>query len=139
MKTLIYLFALILFPAVSFCQETVTISPSWGQSFHYANSAGQTVWTVIGFILIVVAILVIVLGSKDKLTFIGVKQGLAVNLICFVLAAGGLAAILIKPGSIKFNNDKVLDKVYYNQVGEKHIWDSLENNCLIVDGPYHCK
>jgi hypothetical protein len=142
MKKILLLFTSLLLAAGTFCQdqkETVTISPSWGQAFHYANEAGQGKFTFLGILLIAAAVGVVIMGSQDKLTFIGVKQGLAVNLIAFVLMALGLLSLFLKPGEVKWNNDKEVNKIYMDSVGEKHIWDSLENNCLIVEGPFKCK
>jgi hypothetical protein len=118
--------------------EKVVISPTWGQAFHYANEAGQRGWTVFGIILIVIAGVVVYLVKTDRLLFLGNKGGVAVNIGLFVLLASAMASIGSKPGSVKWNNDKIVDKAHYEKVGAKYLWDSLEKNCLIIDGPYNC-
>lgn len=125
------LFSLLFLAAISFtatAQETVTISPTWGQSFKWANN---TVWIVVGIILIAFAILYLIKYKDDG--------KLGIMIFAFVLFAGGTASILSKPAAVKWNNDKKVDKAYLERVGEQHVWDSLQNNCLIVDGPYKCK
>lgn len=117
----------------------VYIAPTWGQSFEYANQAGQKPWTAVGFIFLLAVPVLFYLGKNNKLTFLGLKQGVAFNIILFVLLAAGISAIYSKPGSIKWNNDKPVEKAYFERVGAKYIWDSLKNNCLIENGPHDCK
>lgn len=139
MKKAILLAILAILSLPIFAQETVTISPSWGQSFHYANAAGNTVWMIAGIFIIAIASFVFYQAAKGNVTFFGIHQGSAVNIILFLLIVIGLVSILSKPIAVRWNNDKKVDKAYLESVGEQHIWDSLENNCLIVDGPSNCK
>lgn len=135
--SIIILFLFISLPSFS-ADTTVTISPTWNQAFQFANKSGQAVWTTIGIILLAASVLFITFGGKDTFQFAGIRSGLAVNFICAGLVALGLFAILNKPGAIKWNNDKVVNKQWLEYKGEKYIWDSLETNCLIVDGPKNC-
>jgi hypothetical protein len=124
------LFSLIILAIVSFsatAQETVTISPTWGQSFKWANN---TLWVIIGVVLIAAAIALFVKFKDNGLRGVLAGGGLLIAL--------GLTSILLKPIGVKWNNDKKIDAVHLQNVGEQHIWDSLKNNCLIVDGPHNC-
>lgn len=116
-------------------QETVSINPTWGQAFKYANGAGQVLWTVIGLLLLAGAAVLLYMAKSNRIKLN--PTGLSVSL--FIIVAASMASFFSKPAAIKWNNTKVVDKIYYDRVGEQHIWDSLENNCLIVDGPYNCK
>lgn len=133
MKKIIFFLTALLFGMVSFAQETVTISPTWHQSFHYANAGGQTIWTVIGIVLVAgwAALIIINRGYN--------KSSTGIVILAWVMLTLGVASIMGKTSAVKWNNDKKVDKEYLQKVGEQHIWDSLENNCLIVDGPYKCK
>ena len=119
-----------------FAGQKVTISPTWHQSFEFANMAGQGKWTALGVLLFIGGISLFILGIKKG--FWGIKSGVLVNIVFFLLIAAGITCVFSKPAAIRWNNDKVVDKAYLDKVGKQYIWDSLKNNCLIVDGPYNC-
>jgi hypothetical protein len=139
MKKAMYSLIFILFITLpAFAGETVTISPSWKQAFQFANKSGQAVWTTLGIVLLAIAVIIIIWSGKDAFAFLGLRSGVAVNVICTILFGLGLLAIFNKPSSIKWNNDKVIEKSWLEYKGEKYMWDSLEVNCLIIDGPKDC-
>lgn len=137
MKKIISILSIIIaFALPVAAQQTVTISPSWSQAFEFANMAGQVKWTVFGISLCAAAVILYILGTKNS--FFGLKSGVAINILFALLIVAGIASVFSKPASIRWNNDKVVNKAYLDHVGQKHIWDSLKNNCLIVDGPHNC-
>jgi len=102
----------------------VIVSPTWAESWHYANLTGQTLWTVIGVLLIVAAV---VLFIK--------KGGLSVDyiigsVVILMFAAG---SILGKPIAIHISNDKQVEQQYLDAVGHEYILDSCYKNNLLIN------
>lgn len=128
MKKVFLLIACALFSIVSFAQETVTVSPTWGEAFHYAHKTGQIPWTILGVLCGVALIVILVLGFDKVPDWVAGKF----IMICIILAVTCLGSIFAKPGNIKWNNDKTVDALYLNHVGHKHIIDSCYENNLMI-------
>lgn len=105
-----------------------TVSPTLPEAFHYANLSGQWLWTIIGLVLILGAVALLYLASKD---YFETTKGVVITI--GVIVALGLASILSKPIAISLNNDKKVEKAYLDHVGRKHILDSVYNNNLMID------
>jgi predicted membrane channel-forming protein YqfA (hemolysin III family) len=102
----------------------VTVSPTWAESWHYANLTGQTMWTILGILLIIAAAgILIKLGGKSVGYIIG----------AFIVLAFGLGSILAKPIVIHISNDKQVEQQYLDAVGHEYIIDSCYKNNLLVN------
>lgn len=126
--------------------DYVLLSPTWGQSFYYADKrADRPVYLIIGILLLLAASALmygVITDARWVPDFFFTKSTY-LNITLFVLLAFGFSAILGHPSGIKWNNDKWVDRLDYEkamkEVGSTEpIWDSLETHCLIVDGPYNC-
>lgn len=119
--------------------QKVVISPTWGQSFHYAFASGRyALWLVIGLILVAAGTGVLYGYNTDRL--FGKASPTAIGALAFLIFAGAIGAIYTQPGGIKWNNNKTLEKTYFDKVvkeegSSKRLWDSVANHCLLVDGP----
>lgn len=117
--------------------EYYQISPTWGQSIDYAiKSEDFPVSLAAGIVLLVFSVVLFMLKAKDSKLLSESSDKIALY-IAFALLVGGLYSIYSKPGEIKFNNDKWVNKEVYDKAikeagSTQPIWDSLENNCLIV-------
>jgi hypothetical protein len=103
------------------------MEPTWKQAFHYAFLSGYTFSLIVGLVLIAVAIILL-------LKYKSFKQDVNIivfSLALFVLVAGGMIAIYIKPASIKFDNAKAElseEQIkHYQEVGTDVYFDSLFN------------
>jgi hypothetical protein len=118
------------------------ISPTWGQSVHYAKkSSGFGFVITLGVILLFAAGVLFYAKSTDASWLPESIDNKAIYII-FVLVIAGFYAVYSKPGDVKWNNDKWVKKEVYDKAikeagSTQPIWDSLENNCLIIGGP--CK
>jgi hypothetical protein len=68
---------------------------------------------------------------------------LVFNTMLFIFLVGSVSLFMTHPIGIKWNNDKWIEKSVFDKTIEtsgstQPIWDSLQNNCLIIDGPYGC-
>jgi hypothetical protein len=126
--------------------DYVSLSPTWGQSFYYANKrADRPVYLIIGIFLLLAAgalLYGVITDARWVPDFFFIKSSY-LNITLFVLLAFGSAAILGHPSGIKWNNDKWVERFEYDKAikeseSTQPIWDSLETHCLIVDGPYNC-
>jgi hypothetical protein len=122
----------------------VQISPNWNQANYYASKRGDsTIHIILGSILL--ALFVVLFYSKTTAAnwlperLYGGHLG---NTLLFVLLVSSVYYYIGNATSIKWNNDKWVKKEVYDKAMQngstQQIWDSLENNCLIVDGPYGC-
>jgi hypothetical protein len=102
----------------------VIVSPTWAESWHYAALTGQTLWTVIGILLLAAAAVLLIKKGNQSVGFI-IGAGLLLML--------GTASILSKPIAIHINNDKQVEKEYLDAVGHEYIMDSCFKNNLMVD------
>lgn len=122
---------------------TVLLKPTWGQANHYATKRNDfNVWQNIGWVLLV-SFLVILYGKVTEASWFPYINPTASNVIVFVLLAASISSFKWQSSSIKWNNDKWVTKSVYDKAmnengNTKPIWDSLENNCKIVFGPYNC-
>lgn len=120
----------------------VVLSPTWSQSFQFASERGDyIIWLIIGIVCLSLALITIVGAATNAKWF--PKIGINSNVLLFVFLVAGVTSLVGNAGRIKFNNDKVLSKEHVEKVIQdagsvKPIWDSLRNNCLIIDGPYDC-
>ena len=83
-----------------------------------------------------VAIPVFVLKATDSKYLPQSVDKFAIYLI-FVLLVAASFFLYSKPGDVRWNNNKWVNKQHYDKVikeagSTKPIWDSLENNCLII-------
>ena len=121
----------------------IMISPTWGQANHFAREKqGHTLWTIVGWVLFL-TFLVAIYGKATEaswfpnITPTSYNLSLGLLLALSVLAWKGVAA------DIKWNNDKWVKREVFRKAIEQTgttqpIWDSLDNNCLIVGGKYDC-
>jgi len=123
-------------------EDYYKISPTWGQSINYAKKAPDfPIALALGIICLAGAGILFYLKSTDS-SLISEKADKIVIYVVFVLLVAGVYSIYSKPGDIRWNNDKWVKKEVYDKAikeagSTQPIWDSLENNCLIVSGP--CK
>lgn len=124
-------------------EEYVQIYPTWSQSVNYAKqSNGFWINTVVGIFLLIAAITLFVLKSTDSKYLSQSVDKFAIYLV-FVLLVAGSFFLYSKPGEVRWNNNKWVNKQHYDQVikesgSTKPIWDSLQNNCLIIGGSSDC-
>lgn len=124
--------------------EYVQLAPTWGQSFYYASKrADRPVKVIVSLLFLVLFVLLFVGKASEASWFPKALQNMMLfNAALFITLAAAFSFFVSDPAGIKWNNDKWIKKeVYENALKEgstKPIWDSLENNCLIVDGPYNC-
>lgn len=122
---------------------TVLIKPTWGQANHFASKRGDyTTWVVIGAALLLL-LAVVIYGKSTEASWFPNISAQALGALMFVLAAGSLASFNWQPSSIMWNNDKWVPKAQFDKAIQETgttqpIWDSLEQNCKIVYGPYDC-
>jgi hypothetical protein len=105
---------------------SIDIQMTWSQAFSYASKSGYTLYLILALTCLVVAIGILVkVKSQFKIIAFGVM----------LMCAG--AAIVFKPGSIKFNNEFKMEKptfdYYKNQSATlTTFWDSLYNNTRLI-------
>lgn len=127
-------------------QHYYLLAPTLNQGFYYANKRADRILQLIGsailfilFLLVFAARIIDPTASKTPQFLLNsyIFHGLAFLLISF-----SLYFYLGSPLGVRWNNDKWVKKEVYEkamQTGStKPIWDSLESNCLIVEGPYDC-
>ena len=118
-------------------EEYVQIYPTWSQSINYASkSKGFWLGTLGGLFFLLVAITVFVLKATDSKYLPQSVDRFALYII-FVFLVAASFFLYSKPGDVRWNNSKWVNKQHYDKVikeagSTKPIWDSLENNCLIV-------
>jgi hypothetical protein len=105
----------------------VTVSPTWAQTWHYANASGQIGWTIFGVVLIALAAFIVIKLGNKSVGFI---------ILGVAILAGGFASILSKPIAIHISNDKVVEQQYLDRVGSDYILDSCYKNNLLIDASY---
>lgn len=123
----------------------VQIAPTWGQSFQMAKSrADHNPYKVLGSLLLL-CFVVVLIGKTTSANWLPsyLHNGVFGPIVLAVLFAFGVYALTNHAIGIKNNNYKWVKKELYDksikEVGSTQpIWDSLQSNCLIVDGPYNC-
>jgi hypothetical protein len=123
----------------------VQIAPTWGQSFDYAGKRSDRIVDVIaGFLFLSLTIVFIVIRAKEVSWFPKFLENPHVfNGALFIGIVATVSFFIGDAGNIKFNNYKWIEKTEYEKAitetgSTQPIWDSLENKCLIVYGPYGC-
>jgi hypothetical protein len=118
-------------------EESVQIYPTWSQSINYASkSKGFWLSTLAGLFFLLVALLIFALKATDSKYLPQSVDKFSVY-IMFVFLVAASFFLYSKPGEVRWNNNKWVNKQHYDKVikeagSTKPIWDSLENNCLII-------
>jgi hypothetical protein len=126
--------------------EYVQIAPTWSQAFYYAGKRTDRPVTVgLAIILFVIFVALFYAKSSEASWFPKYLNDKMIifNALLFLFLAGSVSIYMSHPSGIKWNNDKwieksVFDKTIQESGSTQPIWDSLENKCFIVDGPYGC-
>lgn len=122
------------------------IKPTLGQSFHLAKARadrGQAVALSIAFFLLFGALLYGKFTSADWLPRSFQERELLFGVALFATLGTSMLLFLSMPLQISGNNDKWVKKAVYDKAmteaqSTQPIWDSLSNNCLIINGNYSC-
>lgn len=125
--------------------EYVQIAPTWSQAFDYAGKRTDRA-VMIGLAFIFLALATALFYGKSSsaswLPRVLDEKVHLFNILLFVFLASSASLYMSQPSGVKWNNDKWVEKTVYDEAmktgSTKPIWDSLEVNCLIVDGPYGC-
>lgn len=125
--------------------EYVQIAPTWGQAFSYASKRTDShVMIILSFLCLAFAVFLVYGKTSSASWFPQVldEKMHLFNILLFVALAFSAALFMSQPSGVKWNNDKWVSKSVYDEAmktgSTQPIWDSLENNCLIVDGPFDC-
>lgn len=128
-------------------QKDVTyykIAPTWGQASAFANQRGDRAFTIILGIIFLTVFVGLFVGQATDASWLP-KVFENVNIFMGALFLSIVFSVYFFFGdasSVKWNNDKWIQKEVYDEAmksgSTQPIWDSLQNNCLIVDGPYNC-
>jgi hypothetical protein len=130
-------------------QENVVyyqISPTWGQSFEWASQRGDRALQVIVALILFILFVALIVGTVTGASWLPqyFENPVRLYAVLFVLLSGAFYFYTGSAFGVKWNNDKwVTKQVYEKAIKEagstQPIWDSLQNNCLIIDGPYNCE
>jgi len=99
---------------------------SWGQAFSYASKSGYALYVIMAIAILFFAAIILLKGrSQFRIIAVG---------FCLMFAG---AAIMYKPGTIKFNNQFKMEQAdydYYKNQSAKlgTFWDSLYNNTRLI-------
>lgn len=125
--------------------EYVQIAPTWGQSFDYADKrSDRPVDVIAGFLFLSLTVFIIVIRAKEVSWFPKPLENVHLfNSVLFITIVATISFFIGDAGNVKFNNYKWIEKTEYEKAiretgSTQPIWDSLENKCLIVYGPYGC-
>lgn len=128
---------------VTIYDTTVQISPTWGQANHYASKRGDyLVWQILGVVLLLVFV-ALLYGKATEASWMPDLTSGAFGASLAICLALSVVCLKWQSSSIKWNNDKWVPKAQFNKAIQETgttqpIWDSLEQNCKIVFGPYDC-
>lgn len=119
------------------------ISPTWGQAAAYAEKRSDRLFTMILGILFLTAFIGLFVGQATDAKWLP-EIFSNMNIFTISLFVSLLFSIYFFFGDIigvKWNNDKWIKSEHYNNVMQKEgstksIWDSLEAEHKIIDGPY---
>ena len=124
-------------------EDYYQIAPTWGQANYYASKRpDHTTYVVFGFIFLALFSLVFYGKATDaKWLPKSLDGALGGNIALFILLVSSITFFTVRQSGIKWNNDKWVKKEVYDKAVKESgstqpIWDSLEVNKLIVDGPY---
>ncbi len=121
----------------------VQISPTWGQANHFASEKkGYIFWQILGWVFFL-GFLAVIYGKATEASWFPNISPLAFNVSLGLLLALALISWKAVSADIRWNNDKwVKREVFRNAIEQtgttQPIWDSLDENCLIVGGKYDC-
>lgn len=124
--------------------EYVQLAPTWGQSFYYASRRSDRPIKLIASLAFLVVFVLLFIGKAAETPWFpkALQNMMAFNAALFITLAASVMFFISDPSGIKWNNDKWIEKEIYEEAmktgSTKPIWDSLENKCLIVEGPYNC-
>lgn len=124
-------------------EEYHQISPTWAQANYYASKRpDHGLYLTLGFILLL-GFSVVFYGKASNASWLpkSLDNPLGGNIILFILLLSSIVFLTAHQSGIKWNNDKWVKKEVYDKAvketgSTQPIWDSLEVNKLIVDGPY---
>lgn len=120
------------------------ISPTWSQANYYASKrADHVLYMVMGSLFLLVFI-VLFYGKSSNASWFPEwldNNTMLFNALLFVTIVSSISFFTSHQSGIKWNNDKWVKKEIYDQAikesgSTQPIWDSLEANHLIIDGPY---
>ena len=124
-------------------EDYYQIAPTWGQANYYASKRpDHTTYVSFGFIFLALFSLVFYGKATDaKWLPKFLDNNILGNLVLFILLVTSIISFTVRQSGIKWNNDKWVKKEVYDKAVKESgstqpIWDSLEVNKLIVDGPY---
>ena len=105
---------------------SIDVQMSWAQAFSYAAKSGYAIYILLAIVCLAIAALVLFKGkSQFKIIAFG---------FCLMFA---VAAIMYKPGTIKFNNHFKMEQSSYDYYKNQSaqlvtFWDSLYNNTRLI-------
>ena len=130
---------------VAVYDTAVMVSPTWSQSFDYASKRADHTVKVIAGIVFLLLFFGLFYGKATEASWFPktLQNVLLFNATLFITLVAAVVLLTGDASGVKWNNDKWVKKEVYDKAisetgSTKPIWDSLENNCLIVDGPYNC-
>jgi hypothetical protein len=120
------------------------ISPTWSQANYYASKrADHILYMVLGSLFLLIFIILFYGRSSDASWFPKnlYDNNILFNALLFITLVSSISFFTSHQSAIKWNNDKWIKKEVYDKAiketgSTQPIWDSLETNKLIVDGPY---
>lgn len=117
------------------------LQPTWSQAIDYASKRADNKYYVIAGVVFLIAFLVAGIGVYKSAAWLPNWGPFKSYGVMFLLLAGSVTFISGNAYGIRWNNDKWVKKEVYDDAiknfgSTKPIWDSLEVNHLIVDGPY---
>lgn len=119
------------------------VSPTLKQSFYFAEKrADRKIHVFLSIFFFCLFIVIFYLNLTDKGPEF-LQNGYFFGFAQFAIIVAAFSFFLNQPLEIRWNNDKWVKKEVWEQSikttgSSKHIWDSLQNNCLIIGGPYDC-
>jgi hypothetical protein len=122
-------------------EEYYLISPTWGQAQHYASKRpDHLLFVAIGLILLI-AFGVLFYGKSSNASWLPESIDKFSLPIMFILSIGSLTFLTTHQAEVKWQNNKWIKKdIYHKAIIEagstQPIWDSLENNHLIIGGSW---
>jgi hypothetical protein len=127
-------------------QETIEyykISPTWGQAMYYAEKRADHLVKVMAAVVFFILFIGLLVGNYSNASWMPkvFENGFLYYAILFILLAASVHFYFGDANGIKWNNDKwVKSSDYKNAIkssgSTQPIWDSLETEHRIVDGPY---
>lgn len=117
------------------------LRPTWEQARYFASKRKDAkLYNTIGTSLLA-ATAVAGYGVYSAASWLPEMGVFKANTLAFGGIAGGTQSLFGNAYGVKWNNDKWVSKSVYDECmknfgSTQQIWDSLEVNYLIIDGPY---